>query len=73
MVNNNNKMIPDKNQYRAVETATYITCGKCKKIYDTCVEEISFKNPNYYYINCIVCRTKMTDYTRKYKKNILYK
>ena len=73
MVNNNCKKTEyDKNAYRAVETATSITCSKCGKTNLPSVEEISIKSPNYYYKNCKVCRNKMSIYAKKYIEKNLY-
>ena len=62
---NNNQLIDDKDIYRKVGYANELKCSKCKKIQSPNDNEISFKNPNYYYKNCLDCRTKMNDYLKK--------
>ena len=63
---NNNQLIDDKNLYRKVGYVNELKCSKCKKIQPTNDNEISFKSPNYYYKNCLECRTKMNNYLKKF-------
>ena len=41
---------------------TEIYCNKCKKNYIATKNDISTKNPNYYYKTCCDCRDKMQKY-----------
>jgi hypothetical protein len=70
MVNNGKSDIaPVSYKDRIVGECSEITCHKCKKTYEPCVEEISTKNPNIYYKNCKTCRNRMNIYYKKYIEN----
>lgn len=45
-----------------------IKCNKCKKTHTSSIDDVSTKNPNYYYKTCKKCRQYFTDYIKK--KNI---
>tara|TARA_B110000483_G_scaffold220575_1_gene275749 strand:+ start:119 stop:355 length:237 start_codon:yes stop_codon:yes gene_type:complete len=70
MVNNGNgDIVPVSYKNRIVGESSQLTCFKCKKCYEPCDEEICIKNPNRYYKNCNICRTKMNIYAKKYIEN----
>lgn len=57
----------------------YILCSKCLKNYKATKDDISIRNPNYYFKNCYECRAYYNDYKkvkgfdyRKYQKTLLY-
>lgn len=55
---------------RLVGKHATLVCVKCKKCYTPTDEDISTKNPNVYYKNCLDCREYLKEASRRYWERI---